>query len=230
MKNINKIILTSLITAGSLGIFGKGSGQSLEGQFHVTDEKYPGFIKEIEKTTNNAFPYSSEKIYSENLRINLNDNIYHVTKKNEEQGVEDLRKICFGGYEEAWFYFPENQTWYEVGINSDSNSVEPFLPLIGKVLEENKNAGELIFYHNHPGEGFDKPSINDIAMLVRFNRMFPERKIAGKIITKEDITEYSLNSKRKEEILNKVDWQGYLWYPEKYHELFEYFDIKCAPL
>ena len=212
MTNLKKIILTSFITAGSFGSY----GQDVNLDNRLNKLNYKAF----------KFP---EEVYSENLCINLNDKIYHVTKKNEEQGMKDLIKMRNEDYEEAWFYFPEKQIWYEVGMDSDSNSVEPFLPLIRKILEENKNEKKLTFYHNHHGEGFDRPSIYDLTILARFSRIFPEREISGKIITKDDITEYSLDYKRKEEILNKIDFQGYLWAPEKHNELFEYFDIKCTP-
>ena len=200
MKTLNKIILTSLIGAGSLGIFGKGYGQnkSLDSLLKQIDfclkvqdsDELERSAKDISNRMKAIFPeYSSEKIYSENLCINLNDAIFQVTKKNEEQGIKDLMKICNEGYEEAWLYLPEKQIWYETGIYSDSNSVKPCELRTKKALEENKDASELIFYHNHPGEGFDRPSIRDMLLSIYHYRIFPEHTLTNKVITKDNIIE-----------------------------------------
>ena len=227
MKTLNKIILTSLI---GLGSFGKVDGQdtNLDSLFDENIEEMNNLENSFDKYEEIIPPkYFSERVYSENLCINLNEKICYVTKKNEKEGIKDLIKICNGDYEESWLYLPEKQIWYEIGINSDSNSVKPFLPRIEKALEENKDVKELIFYHNHPSEGFDQPSINDILMLMHHNCIFQNYKIAGKIITKDEITEYSLNSKGKEK--SSGGWWEYSYFSGRYDDLSEYLNIKCTP-
>lgn len=235
MKTLNKIILTGLSVLSLNNLYGQNANlDSLLEQINIQIKNNDSLINIQRKNINDllnqmkeAFPeYYLEKIYSDTLYINLNDRIYHVTKKNEEEGIKDLIKICDKGYEESWLYFPEKQIWYEIGIFSDSISVKPFGPRIEKALEENKDANELIFYHNHPGEGFDQPSIRDMLMLTRYSRIFPDYKIVGKVITKDDLTKYSLNSKGKENLFGS-GWE-YLFSPEKHDEFLEFFDIKCT--
>lgn len=250
MKNIiNKLTLAGLITAGSFGIFGNANGQSLEGQISAPDSahnKIKKEQKEIKKEINrlleewfksseestdlvkiSSLELLPENFYSEALFINLNEKRSYFTKKNEEDGIKDIIKIN-KDYEEAWLYLPEKQVWYEIGIFSNSYSVKPYFPRIEEALKENKDIKELVFYHNHLGEGFDRPSMGDLVALVNQNRIFPKYKIISKVITKDDITEYCLNSKTKEEALKKINFWGYRWSLEKYDELSKYFDIKCA--
>ena len=250
MKTLNKIILTSLIGAGSLGIFEKGYGQNtnldnLLKQMNAQIKKRESIFNESDGQFNDILnqmkahspEYFSEKVYSENLCINLNEKIYHVTKKNEEEGVNDLIKICNKDYEEAWLYLPEKQKWYEIGIHSDSVSVKPFMLRIEEALEENKDVKKLIFYHNHPGEvsGDPRPSILDFNVLNDQSRIFSDYKIVSKIITKSNIVEFYLNSKGKEKLLEDQDWifKGVFitmeyWGDKGYDKLSEYFDIKCT--
>ncbi len=234
MTPLNKIILTSLIGAGSLGIFGKSFGQDtilnnsinsqIKNETLITKsarstEKLTKQIDELIndlKTTNPEL--YSKKLYSDTLKINLNDKIQYITKKNEERGIEDIRKIN-NGYEEAWLYLPEKQIWYETGIYSDSNSTFPFPLRIGEALRENPDAKELIFYHNHPGERYNKPSINDMRYLYEQNFDYLGYKITGKIVADKGVVEYSLNSKGKELLeeakKNPIDLTG----------IDKYFDI-----
>lgn len=206
MKTLNKLLLTGLSILSLNNLYGQ------EDSF---------------------FTDSLNRVYSENLCINLKDKIYHITKKSEEEGIKDLIKICNENYEEAWLYFPEKQIWYEIGIFSTPNSVKPFMPRIKKALEENPDAKELIFYHNHPGEGFDLPSAGDMLGLMSNNLFFQEYKIVSKIITKEGLVEYSLNSKGKEKSLENLNLLEEYWEyqkPEKYNELSRYFNINCIDI
>lgn len=240
MKTLNKIILTSLIGAGSLGIFGEGYGQTQDTdsvfrecntQIKINDSlEQSRLLDDFTLKLKTFFPeYFLERIYSDSLVININDGIYHVTNKNEEQGIEDIRKIN-NGYEDAWLYLPEKQIWYEIGIHSDSESVKPFNSLIEKALEENSNVKELIFYHNHPEEGYDWPSFRDLSMAVYDNFVNPlGYKIVDKIIAKEGLVEYSLNSKGKKLLENKlIDEIGGYAALNDLEDISEYFDINCV--
>ena len=243
MKTLNKILLTGLIGAGSFRLVEKGYGQdkhldSVINECNVQTEEIADsiktndcFVNEQLKTEVNYLIDSkrydriffSEKIYSENLCINLNEEVYHVVKKNETDGIRDIIKIN-NGCEEAWLYLPEKQTWYEIGIFSDSTSVRPFTPRIKEILKENPDVTKLIFYHNHPG-GYDLPSQNDLMMSVYIrSRFFKDYKIFNKIIAKDgEVIEYSLNNKGKR--LSKNEFSFIFL-----DDVSKYFDINCTSI
>ncbi len=238
MKTLNKILLTSLITAGSFGIFGKSYGQNknLDSAYNEVDKRIRlmdrlEFLEKKEKIeefeNKQRYPeLYSKKLYSDTLKINLNDGIYYITKKDEKSGIEDIRKIN-NNYEEAWLFLPEKQIWYETGIYSDSNSTFPFPLRIGDALKENQEIKELIFYHNHPGESYNKPSINDMRHLFGQNFDYLGYKITGKIVADKGVVEYSLNSKGKE-LLEKAKKNPIDLYCVDLTGIDKYFDINCV--
>ena len=177
--------------------------------------------------------YYSEKVYSENLCINTNEKKYYAAKKNEEEGIKDIHKINNekNAYEEAWIYLPEKEEWYEIGINSDAISVQPFYFRIKNILEENKDISKIVFYHNHPGnEDIDFPSISDIHQSMKYNKILPDYKITNKIIAKQDVIEYSLNSAGKEKFAEKNILTWMYTSSEEREKLYEDLTIKCAKI
>ncbi len=157
-------------------------------------------LHSIEKETsiNPSSNYKNQKIelQSPNVLLNRDDGVSFVMNKNEEQGIEDIKKIINNSdYEESWLYLPEKQKWCEVGIESDSDFVVMSLPRIYKTLEENKNVKELIFYHNHPLNSSKNPSFTDLTALIKLTKIFPDYKIKEKICSEYGITEYSLTEK-----------------------------------
>ncbi len=204
-------ILKDLVIGLSASIVGFGLSEMLKDSFKSAEAQkrecmvcFSESLEDIERYSISKEPlaYLSKKLYSDTLKINLDDKMHYVTKKDEKSGVEDIRKIN-NGYEEAWLYLPEKQIWYETGIYSDSNSTHPFILRIGDALKENQDIKELIFYHNHPGEGYNKPSTNDLQYLLMQNFYYSGYKITGKIVADRGIVEYSLNSKGRE-VLEKA--------------------------
>ncbi len=173
---------------------------------------------------------------SDALQLNTNDFMYYVTNKNEEKGINDIKKIINNSnYEEEWLYLPEKQIWYEIGINSDSNSVKHSSSHIDKILEENKEVKELIFYHNHPGEGpsLKSPSMKDIKSMTSTSLYFSDYKVKEKICSKKGITEYFLTEEAIKEfkLKDSINLKDYYNYEKDSSITFdlEYFRINFKP-
>lgn len=145
VKNIFKKTLKNLsILSAGLAI---GSGLTFLGIKYYKKPKEE--IKSKEKT---------ELIVS-NLTLNSNDLVSLVTDKDENSGIEDIRRIK-SPYEESWLYLPDKKRWYEIGtkraieIGEDESwhrtkiTYDP--KLITNALKENLEARKLVFYHNHP--------------------------------------------------------------------------------
>lgn len=235
MKKI-KNLLFGIGIIGSLNIFEKAEGQ--ETRLDSLLKEYPNQIKRNDSLVNEnlkiyendkkrkreIFPeFYAEKVYSKNLCINLNEKIYHVTKKNEKQGINDIKKIN-NDYEESWLYLPEKQIWYEIGIRSSLVSVQNFKFRVERVLKENPDTKDLIFYHNHPITGFYWPSDGDLRRAGSDNIDFLGYKIVSKIVAKEGVVEYYLNDEGKKLLENILMTKNET---EKYNlEKTKYFDIK----
>lgn len=243
MKTFNKLFLklglVGMVFAGELNAYAQTNKEldSLFNEFYKSSKRIDSLVKilseRIDKLNKELQPnklnYYSKKIYSDILRINLDEKIFYVTKKDENSGLGDIKEIN-NGYEEAWLYLPEKQIWYEYGIYSDSHSTKPFSPRIEGALKENPDVRELIFYHNHPGKNYDWPSIGDQWTLIKQNFDFHKYKITGKILTQEGVVEYALNSKGKE-LLEKLKAKNknfieYGLLPSD-EELLNYLDVKC---
>jgi len=178
------------------------------------------------------FSHQKTGIESPNLLLNRDDQIYFVTNKNEEQGINDIKKIINNSnYEEAWVYLPEKQKWFEVGFDSYTLSkkfamVSSNKNDINKILEKNKDIKELIFYHNHPSFPDDSqetekfPPFFDIRIMVDYTLSFPDYKIKNKICSKYGITEYSLTEKAKKDFKSE--------YYNKQNDP-EYFNVTFKP-
>ncbi len=235
MNSLNKIILTGLSVLSLNNLLGQNTNLDSfleqpniqlnhnDSLLNMQSRDMSNFLNQMKMFSSK---YSPQRIYSENLLINLNDGICYLTNKNEEQGIEDIRKIN-NGCEEAWLYLPKKQTWYEIGIFSDSNSVKPLKPLIKKILKENPDAKELIFYHNHPGEGYNRPSTHDLELFIEQNFDYLEYKITGKIVADRGIVEYSLNS-NKEKLLKQAKKNPIDIYRDNAEDINKYFNISLA--
>ncbi len=241
-----KLGLVGIVLAGGLNGYSQANKEldSLFNELYKSSKRIDSLSKEFSKSLENFeeeynksmadfreknSEYYSKKIYSDTLKINLNEKIFYVTKKNEADGIKNIQKIS-RGYEEAWIYLPEKQIWYEYGIYSDSNSTTPFSPRIEEALKENPDIRELIFYHNHPSKNSDWPSVRDQLTLIKQNFDFSKYKITGKILTQEGVIEYSLNSKGKELIerlkIKNEDFIDINLLPSD-EELLNYLDVKC---
>lgn len=255
INRLNKIFLTSMIALGGSGIFGNANGQdknlenilkeikiyremcdSLQNNISHFKTLFLNYSKLIENRTKKIHN-SAKRVYSDSLCINPNDKIYYVTKKNEKRGINDLIKICNDGLEETWLYLPEKQIWYEIGIFADSISVQPFKFRVEKVLEENKDVKKLIFYHNHPTEGYERPSDMDLYEFFFKNLHFPNHNLVGKIVgngvgEKNYLIKYSLNCKGKkllndkDILIDEVEYTGF-YFPE---HISRYFDINLKKI
>jgi hypothetical protein len=96
--------------------------------------------------------------YSDNLKVNITNDVRYISKKSESEGVTDLKKLSEESiYEEAWIFTPQDSLWHEVGIEETGwknnimrlphNSVN----LDKKYLDELSSIyKKLVLYHIHP--------------------------------------------------------------------------------
>ena len=176
------------------------------------------------------------EMQSDNLLLNRDNQIYFATNKNEEQGINNIKRIIDNSkYEELWLYLPEKQKWYEIGINSyideEGSKVENTKNDIKKILEKEK-IKELIFYHNH--NYFPHPSTNDIASMMQNTLYFSNYKIKEKICSKYGITEYFLTEKAIKEFKSKdsINFEDYSTYNQENNSITfnpEYFNMSFKP-
>ncbi len=195
------------------------------------------------KTTKRLLNYFIPKIeiQSNTLKLNKNDFTYYVTNKNEEWGINDIKKIInASNYEERWLYLPEKQKWFEIGVNSyvkeKESGASTYKEDIKRILEKNKDVKELIFYHNHPSlemTSLESPSIADIRTMVSEVLYFPNYKIKQKICSKEGITEYFLTEKAIKEFSSKdsIKLENYYSFRTDSSIMFnpEYFTLTFKP-
>ena len=147
------------------------------------------------------YPLNSSREY---LKLNLDDSKHYVVEKSEKEGLKDIRENIISKtlYEESWVYFPEKEKWYEVGINSVSDLEKgcSFVEMdsigLDNVLKIEKDAKEIILYHNHPSvDPLGIPSRFDFTMMYHItneiNEKYPDMKVRCKICSKMGTTEFS---------------------------------------
>ena len=192
------------------------------------------------------FSHQKTEIYSPNLLLNRDDQIYFVTNKNEEQGIKDIRKIINNSkYEEAWIYLPERQKWYETGIEAKHSLkwsyVTEDMVLKKIILGKEKKIKEIVFYHYHPSFYDSKscnycssyPSTPDLNALIINTKTFNNYNVKGKVCSKAGIVKYSLTEKAIKEFQTKdsINLDDYAVEKIENRRILNgnYFNIKFTP-
>ncbi|MBW2982069.1 hypothetical protein KY343_04265 [Candidatus Woesearchaeota archaeon] len=100
---------------------------------------------------------SKQVVQLENLVVNISDDKKYEVQKNEEEGIQDIRKLIkTSDLEEGWVYLPEKELWFETRIKQrieESNGLmhrrlKSDIGLCTKLMKENNT---LISYHFHLG-------------------------------------------------------------------------------
>lgn len=122
--------------------------------------------------------------FLDELVVNTSNSFRTITRKAEEQGINEMRQILEDSFiEEAWVFIPETNEWHEIGFAEfyymhareiDENTYAP-LYQSGTVLAKNtirelaKKHNALIIYHTHPSPSrYEKELISVLKRQGRF--------------------------------------------------------------
>lgn len=105
---------------------------------------------------NSNHPSNVSYVEIPNLIVNTNDTHRTLIRKNEQNGLNDIRQLLLhSSLEEKWMYYPAKKIWIELGIHSiklDEKGSAGYQ--IFSRMEEIKNIflteKNLIDYHFHP--------------------------------------------------------------------------------
>lgn len=103
-------------------------------------------------------PTEAQKIkYLDKLVVNNDSTTRVISYRTEEQGIEDMKEfVKTSKIEEAWFYDPKLNLWYEVGKFSYEMKKENGDYTLATILDKNyldyliETHDEGIIYHFHP--------------------------------------------------------------------------------
>lgn len=116
----------------------------------------PSFALDAPYLANISYENNISYIEVPNLVVNVQETRRTIVRKNEKQGIQDIRKLLnHVTLEEKWIYVPDKELWVEMGIHSQKIEEDGRLGyIIFSKMKELKEIflteKKLVDYHFHP--------------------------------------------------------------------------------